>query len=390
MMKCVSLAMIVLLSICVFAGVIDKAGKDPEQSWEELIKLIKTDPDSNVILTEGPKISAKRRLARFESFREAVVDENFDRFLKDLVFSVDLQVDLSQEVFLVFPQLRDTITAFEKDSFENFEKLKGIWKIGVKVSPPSDFGRWVVDRFLKDPYTVDWNLIAMLKNSDNAEEISRQIVERCLFYQNQEQHFPSLYRLFEIANQLSSRQPDEFEKRLTTYMEMLNMLSRFEPSRLNSSEFYAFLMSFDRLAEPKEEIRKRLIFLIQSAKKMGAELVYVETKDEYINSLLRGLEKKVVRRIPVWIWLLLGVISFASLVLSISRLKLNFLLFFRMRKSAIKLCKKILLKKPSDLSMHFKLAMLYEQIGKVDEAIKEYQCIKDLSKMLRAPQEKGR
>ncbi|MEJ5228479.1 MAG: tetratricopeptide repeat protein [Pseudothermotoga sp.] len=389
-MKRVSLAVVILLSICAFAGVIDKVGKDPEQSWEELIKLIKTDPDSTVILSEGPKISAKRRLARFESLRDAIVDEDFDRFLKDLASSADSQVDLSRETFLVFPQLRDTITAFEKGNFEDFEKLKGIWKIGIKVLPPSDFGHWIVDRFLKDPYAVDWNLVAMLKSSENAGEISQQIVDRCFFYQNQEQHFPSLYRLFEIANQLSARQLSEFEKKLSTYMELLNTVSKFEPSRLNSSEFYAFLMSFDNLAEPKEEIKKRLVFLIQSAKKMGVELAYVETKDESINSLLRETKKVSPTKIPNWIWVLIGVMGGISLFLFVDRLRLNFLLFFRMRKPAIKLCKKILTKRPSDLSIRFKLAMLYEQIGKVDEAIKEYQCIKDLSKMLRSPQEKGR
>ncbi len=366
-----------------FAGTIDQIGKDPEQSWQELIALIKKDPDSQLIFSEGPRIAAKRRLAHFDALRQAVVSENFDQFIKDMSSCLDLQVDLVKELLLVFPQLEDHVRRFENGDFQEIAFIKSLWKVGLRVTAPTDFGKWLVENFLKDPYLLDWNLVGLIKTSRNFSEISQQITQTCLLHQNEESSFPSLYRLLEVANQFETSNPVQFAVELKSYMELLNTVNRLEPSRIDSFELSKVILQFDQLSLPKEEIRKRLLFLIENAKKFGVKFDQIQSKDKNINSSLKQHSTAVKERKFFLIWIVFWVAVF-FIILAIDKIRLSVLIALGMKKAAVKTCKRILQREPSDLKTRSKLAMLYEQLGDVNQAIKEYQCIKDLSKMLRS------
>lgn len=370
----------------IFAGTIDQIGKDPEQCWDELIDLIRKNPDSQLILSEGPRIAAKRRLASFESLRRAVVAENLDQFINDMSNCLDLEMDLVKETLLIFPQLRDHIQRFEKGNFEEIAVIKNLWKLGLYASAPKGFGGWLVQNFLKNPYLLDWNLVGMVRNFKNSTEVSQEIIETCLSYQKEEPLFPSLYRLFEIVNQFDKSSPVGFDTQLSQYMDLLNAVSRLEPSRLTSAELSKVVNQFDRLSLPKEEIRKRLLFLIENAKKMGMRFDHIESKDKYINDSLKQLSIPINSSKFTLIWIIL-MVAVCLIVLSIDRIRLSILIALGMKKAAVKTCKRILLREPSNLKIRSKLAMLYEQLGDINQAVKEYQCIKDLNKMLRSQKE---
>ncbi|HEY8542187.1 MAG TPA: hypothetical protein VIL29_07375 [Pseudothermotoga sp.] len=380
---------LIFLFLCVFlfAGTIDKIGKDPEESWVELIDLIKKNPDSQLISSEGPRISAKRRLiACSELLKQSIVNENFDQFTNDMHNCLDLQTDLMKEVILIFPQLEDHIRKFENGDFEKVMIIKSFWKIGLRIVAPKGFGKWLVQNFLKDPYLLDWNLVGLIKSFKNPSEISQEIVETCLSYQNEESLFPSLYRLFEIANQLGKSPPVDFASQLGAYIDLLNTINKLEPSRMTSSELSKIVVQFDQLSLPKEEIRKRLLFLIESAKKIGVKFDHIESKDKYISSSLRQISVVTSKNNPFLIFIITTMVI-CLVILSVDRIRLNLLIILGMKKAAVKTCKRILLRKPSDLRVRSKLAMLYEQLGDINQAIKEYQCIKDLSKMLKSQNE---
>lgn len=385
MMRNIALVLLVCWSVSL-AGVIDQLGKDPEQSWLALIDLIKRDPDSQYIFSEGPRISAKRRLVRFESLiRRAVTDEDFDLFVKELSNSLDLQVDLSKEAMIVFPQLQGHIKQFEKGEFSEAAVIKSFWKLGITTVVPKGFGKWLVESFLKDPLLLDWNLVGLIKTAKNREDISREIIDTCLMYKDNEPSFPSLYRLFEIANEYDKDYSKEFGDELKSYVDLLNAINKLEPSRVTSSELSKIISQFDQLSLPKEEIKKRIAFLIENAKKVGIRFDQVESKDKYIDNLLKEPHALVVKG-SYLTWIILGVIA-CAIILSIDRIRLNLLIWLGMKKAAIKTCRRILLREPSDLKTRSRLAMLYEQLGDINQAVKEYQCIKDLSKMLRSPRE---
>ncbi len=386
MMKQTVLILLVLSSF-LFAGAVDNIGKDPGQSWDHLIDLIKKAPDSEVIFSEGPKIAAKRRLASFESLKKSVINEDFDQFIKDMSNSLDLQVDLSREILVLFPQLKNHLEGFEKGEFGETAIIKSLWKIGFKLSAPEGFGKWLVQNFLKDPYLLDWNLVGMIKNFKNFPQISQEIIDSCLSYQKEESLFPSLYRILEIANWSFKTSLVDFHIQLKQYMDLLNALNRVEPSRLTSAELSKIVDQFDQLSLPKEEIRKRLIFLIESAKRAGLRFDQVESKDKYINNSLRGLDTSMSRSKSSLIWIILSILAIL-IVLSIDKIRLSLLITLGMKKAAVKTCKRILLRKPSDLKIRSRLAMLYEQLGEINQAVREYQCIKDLSKMLRSREER--
>ncbi|MFN3283748.1 MAG: tetratricopeptide repeat protein, partial [Pseudothermotoga sp.] len=87
------------------------------------------------------------------------------------------------------------------------------------------------------------------------------------------------------------------------------------------------------------------------------------------------------------IWIILSILAIL-IVLSIDKIRLSLLITLGMKKAAVKTCKRILLRNPSDLKIRSRLAMLYEQLGDINQAVREYQCIKDLSKMLRSTEER--
>ncbi len=107
-------------------------------------------------------------------------------------------------------------------------------------------------------------------------------------YKDNEPSFPSLYRLFEIANEYDKDYSKEFGDELKSYVDLLNAINKLEPSRVTSSELSKIISQFDQLSLPKEEIKKRIAFLIENAKKVGIRFDQVESKDKYIDNLLKA------------------------------------------------------------------------------------------------------
>ncbi|MDI3494894.1 MAG: hypothetical protein PWQ72_1021 [Pseudothermotoga sp.] len=370
---------VVILSINLYAA-IDLPGKDPDQSWQELIEQIKRSPDSTVVLYEGPKISAKRRLAEFDDLKLAVINEDIDGFIKSLSDSVDLQIDAIKEVFLIFPQFEKYSMEFESGNFETLYKIKSLWKIGIKLTAPDGFGKWLVENFLKDPYFFDWNLLGFLKNLTNADKVALEIADVCNIYKYQEDLYPFLHRLFGITSQIGNVQPSYLQNQIDLYISLLTRIERSDGLSLTADQLFQMISDFDNLTIEKNDLRKRLSFLIQSAQQTGKKFSEISSRDSQIAALLKKSHSENHSGMKI---LIAGFVMIIVILMAFDRLRLRIFIILGAKKAAMKICKKILLKDPSNLKIRFSLAMLYEQLGDVEQALKEYQCIKDLSRMFK-------
>ncbi|AEH50149.1 tetratricopeptide repeat protein [Pseudothermotoga thermarum] len=374
------LVVILLTFAVLIVFAIDRPGKDPEESWNELINLIKLDPNSTLITIEGPRIAAKRKLAQIEWLKEAVVAEDFEKFLMNLAHvTINPPLDLTKEVTLVFPQIQVLIDEFEKGNFENFDKIKTLWKVGFKLSAPRLFGKWLVESFLENPQLLDWNTVRFLQEMKNKEEIADEIVQTALKYSQTESYYPHLYRIFEVTRNMVFKEPTFFERQLSLYINLLNQIIRMDVKRLTKAEIEEILKQFDSIEIKKDELRNKLAFLIVSAKQAKIPLDGVKTKDSYLSTLIGKSDQLDSKKANYWLVLtILGGILF---LISFDRIRLEILLFLRAKKAAIKTCQRILSKDPLNFQIRLKLAALYEKVGDVERAISEYKAIKDLMKM---------
>lgn len=374
----------VLIALLSFA--IDKPGKDPEESWNELIALIKSNPNSPAILAEGPKIAAKRRLAQLDLLKEAVITEDMERFLASLnnLTSNDLK-DLRQEVLLVFPDIVKVIEKFENGQLSFFDKIKSLWKLGFKMSAPMEFTNWLIENFLKNPQILDWNTVGFIGELQNKEIVSTQIVQAATKYSDHEIYYPHLYRILEIARNARMHEASEFELQLISYINLLNEISRANVSYLTKNELENMLKQFDSIKIKKDLLRDKLVFLIVSAQKAKVPMHGITVQDLALSSLLKSqpTNKKGSTRF----WILLPIVIFlCCLMVLIDRVRLKVLLILRARKAAARTCQKILSKDPFNFEVRSKLALLYEEIGDLERAVLEYKTIKDLSRMTREQQ----
>ncbi len=373
---------ILFLTMSIFLLAIDKPGKDPEESWDELITLIKSDPNSPLILREGPKIAAKRRLFQIEELREAVLFEDVDKLYSalDRLTAAHPQ-NLNRELVLIFPEVQELVQRFKTGEINLFDKVRSLWKVGFKISAAEGFGSWLLENFLKNPQLLDWSTIGFLTGLDNKERISAEITEEAQKYYQQESYYPHLYRILEVARNATAREPFEFELQLSAYIDLLSQINRTNVSSLTKRELENMLKQFESIKIKKDLLRDKLSFLVVSAKQAGIP-IDVSVQDPVLSSLLR---KEVSSRQfqTKHLIVIVALLSLFCLMLLIDKIRLKILLVLRVKRAAVKTCLKILSKDPFDFQVRSQLAMLYEQIGEIDRAVSEYKTLKDLTKMVR-------
>lgn len=361
----VKLFVCLILSIAL-ASLFAMSMEDLEKEWAELLNKIAREPDSDVLVEIGKKLSAKRRLAELEALREAVLEEDLDKFLLELSNMTDVREDLLDECFVLFPKLKEDVSNLERGDFSNVRKVSPLWKLGYKPDLPKDFAGWLVETFLNDPFILDWNLVFFLKNCSNKVSIAEGIRQECEKLKDREELYPALYRLMVLAKQLDGVQT-RFESDLNEYMELITDVERLSHGPISNEEFERISKRFSELNLKKDNLKALLNRAVQN---LG------------VGSLQTKRVEWTVHKAFVVTALIASILLLTMLVMP-RRSKIRLFAFFKMYRIAIILCQKELKKTPTDIDLRTQLAMLYERIGETEKAFQEYKVVKDLSRMVK-------
>ncbi|MEN3007644.1 hypothetical protein [Pseudothermotoga sp.] len=373
--KKILLILLIFLSL-ILTSLIAASLEELEKSWLELIDRIVREPGSDQLIDLGKRIAAKRRLAEIEVLREAVLDENFEKFIAKLTEANEVREDLFDECLVLFPNLKDEIATFERGDFTKLGTVCPLWKIGYKPRLPQDFGSWFVKAFLKDPFLLDWNLVFFLKNSTNRETVARRIREECEKLKNEEDSYPALYRLVSLAKQLDGAS-SKLESELSTYMELLTHLQRLANENVSKEELNELSQQLNALTLKKDNLKNLLMHV---AERTGTKQVLKDTTKKSL------IEKILKNRLL----LILPALALLIIFLLPRKLKIKLFTFLRAYKLAIKLCQKELKIKPMNIELRTQLAMLYERTGEMERAFQEYKIVRDLSRMIKKDQTRSR
>ena len=381
MHRIVIILLILLLPIYPFGATLITAGKDPEESWNDLMIYIQQNPDATDITSVGRKIAAKKRLSQFTPIREAVILED-EQLLLNTLRDADFQADSEyfEDLCILFPNIKKALNDFEsKGNFDVLPIVSLLWRFDVSLKAPGEFGSFLLEKFLNDPYILDWNMVNFLQGLENASEVALSIVEEANLYRLSEDKYPSLYRILQTGSDILS-QRIELEEDISDYLEVLSEIDNFDISSARLEDLQAIVSKYDNITLKKDELRTRIIALIET---LRAAKVRFETpiasEDKSIQRYLNHLVKKTFSFRPFIYLIAIAVPIAVALPFPKIRLKLSLALGFK--KQARKLCEKILARDPLNIELRMTLAMLYEQLGDGEKALNEYRLIKDLRKM---------
>lgn len=381
MFRVMIISLILLLSIHLFGAMLVTAGKDPEESWNDLMIYIQQNPDATDITSVGRKIAAKKRLSQFTPIREAVILED-EQLLLNALRDSNFQADSEyfEDLCILFPNIKKALDDFEsKGNFDVLPVVSLLWRFDISLKAPDGFGSFLLEEFLNNPYMLDWNMVNFLRGLENASEVALSIVEKANLYRLSEDKYPSLYRILQTTSDVLS-QRIELEEDISDYLEVVSEINNFDMSSVEPEDLQAIVSKYDNITLKKDELRTRIIALIET---MRAAKVRFETpavsEDKSIQRYLDHLVKRTFSFHP-FIYLI-AIAAPIAVVLSFSKIRLKLSLALGFKRQARKLCEKILVRDPLNIELRTTLAMLYEQLGNGEKALNEYRLIKDLQKM---------
>jgi len=226
--RIVIILLILLLPIYLFGATLITAGKDPEESWNDLMIYIQQNPDATDITSVGRKIAAKKRLSQFTPIREAVILED-EQLLLNTLRDADFQADSEyfEDLCILFPNIKKALNDFEsKGNFDVLPIVSLLWRFDVSLKAPDEFGSFLLEKFLNDPYILDWNMVNFLQGLENASEVALSIVEEANLYRLSEDKYPSLYRILQTGSDILS-QRIELEEDISDYLEVDKSIQRY-------------------------------------------------------------------------------------------------------------------------------------------------------------------
>lgn len=367
-----------MLFILVFPVSLDEikrfSRENPEKAYTLLMEYIKKHPGDEKALKLGRVISAKRSLCKIREICPVVLSEDASTLINELATFSSIDKKTVGLIEVVFPDfydvLRRRVMEFSNEAFKVCEILP------ERVKEPEGLEKKVVDEYFKAPLSFDPERIEKLKCM-NLERLKAKI-RKYLGENFEEKNYLAILRISEM---LGIEPPHATD--LRAYAELNEKLSTLELVSLTESDFQSMVKVYESINLEKVNLANKLRQLYMKLsqrmdlsfckdKEICPEIKKVSkvapgtqgeekraTSAATIN-LQRGFENPITTIIVV----LFVILITALIVLTV--IKLN---DPRRRISRIK---KKLEKNPADPQLHLRLASLYEQIGRVEEAMGEY------------------
>ncbi len=391
--------------------------EDPEKAFELLVKYLKSHPKDKGAQQLGKIIAAKRYLVKISPIADAVKKEDVHQLIRSMASLTNISIKTMDYIEVVFPNFYDTLREMTMKLDESAFRTCSI--VPYRVREPKEFYKLVVDTYFASPLQFDPKKIEELKCM-NLPRIKSNIKKYLENFLNDEDYYIKILNLsdmlliepphatdlrlyYDLSYKLTTVNvngltPDDFKDFVNKY-EKINLKKEKLSSKLREiyiklSEKYDLSFCKDRRICPKIEVLKKkeernqvleketphstistpvaLISGKKEEKKACAPINNLTSESSYSTlasqsnitktEVTNSLNTKMKRTLYISLLSLAG-----AMVIS--------LIFLKMKDplKKIRRLKKKIAMNPTDPSLHFKLAELYEEIGRTEDAIKEYQ-----------------
>ncbi len=374
----------------------DISKSDPDKAFTMLVEYLKKHPNDREAERLGKIISAKRVLMEITPIKDAVIKEDVYQLIDSMAKMNDISKEMMSYIEVIFPNfynaLREKVIKFDRNAFKVCHMLP------ERVREPKGFEKAVVDRYFEDPLHFDPRIIYQLKCM-NLPRIKNKIKN----YLETKMEEKNYVKIITLADMLMITLPQSTELHL--YADILYKLNSQDALLMDENDFLNLIKEYEKLNLEKdllsEKIRDLYLKLSQRLESLSCEdekicppvkrITEAATEsvaeDTWISEATQSTIMEVTSakklpkfgfKIPVsdeeilngdglWIFLaFIGALVFITLVISLILIRL------RDPKMNIKRLLKKIEKDPANPELHLKLAELYERIGRVEEAVKEY------------------
>jgi len=320
-----------------------------QKAIDMFLNYVKEHPSDPKIEKMGEFLFAKKQLIEAHpSLSKEIVSED----LRGLVKKLRDETFTKEETELlkkVFPNLESFVKGLQ--SLNDVLEYPLFWKLNVplEIKDPDAFADDLIERFFENPFLFSYEVLTALSKIKNAREISFAIVRRIGNLPLEEERYPYLLRLFEIARIMGYDQLNTLEEEIRKYLSLMAKLT----SPVSSDELKDLVSEYESLTIPKENLRKKLVLLSRERK------AQVTRRNSYLYLLLV---------LPAFLFFF-------------PRFRAFLYRTFGLKKRAASLYLKLLQKHPENVKLRLKLARLYEELGLHEKAMKEYEIIKKLSQV---------
>ena len=390
-MKRAAVFFFVILSVLILSITLDQirevSNKDPERAFELLVNYLKSHPGDEKAARLGKVISAKRVLSKIPEIREDVLKERVFSLIDDMASLSTISKEMMGYIEVVFPNfynaLREKVMNFDERAF------KVCYMLPERVREPKGFENVIVERYFEDPLRFDPRVIYKLKcmNLPRLKGKIKKVLEEKL---GSEENY---VKAITLADMLMIELPSSTE--LHTYADIVYKINSPSSLLMSKEDFLDVVKKYESLHIKKEILGKRIKELYmklsqredlsgckdvsicppikrtsqigKSASQTVEEQEATQLKSEATKTSVKLESSRPERKeMLVRTVAAVGVSSAAALIVT--------LVFIRLRdpKRRIKMLLKKLSSDPTNPELHMKLAELYEEIGRMEQAMEEY------------------
>ncbi len=345
---------------------------DPERAYMQLMRYLKDHPGDEKALRLGKIIAAKRELMKNQTISDAVLKENTRELIKKMSQLKNINKHTMALIETMLPDFYDTLRSMVLDFSEEAFKVCEI--LPERVREPEGLEREVVDRFIENPLGFDPSVINKLRCM-NLSRLKRK-VSAYLRTKLVEKNYMAASRLVEM---LSLSLPEATQLKL--YSDLAQQLSTIDVSSMSVEDFEDLVNKYEKITLQKEKLASRIkaIYLMLSERmdlsfcedreicpeiRKVSEVTNVSTSSESAASKTEILKRGFDQPWKTALFVILAVATSMTLVLIIIKARDPKRRIFRIKKK--------LERDPMNPQLHIKLASLYEEMGKTEEAMEEY------------------
>ena len=391
--------------------------ENPEKAFELLVKYLKSHPKDKEAQQLGKIIAAKRYLVKISPIADAVKKEDVYQLIRSMASLTSVSIKTMDYIEVVFPNFYDTLREMTMKLDESAFRTCSI--VPYRVREPKEFYKLVVDTYFASPLQFDPKRIEELKCM-NLPRIKSNIRKYLENFINDEDYY---IKILNLSDMLLIEPPYATDLRL--YYDLSYKLTTVNVNGLTPDDFKDFVNEYEKINLKKEKLSEKLrkIYMKLSEKydlsfckdrnicpkikvlrkkekeketgkeephpsMISTSVALISTKKEATkvyangststressnstqifqsNAIKTETKKSSNTKMKQTLYISLSSLA-AAMVISLIALKMKDPL-----KKIRRLKRKIAMN-PTDPSLHFKLAELYEEIGRTEDAMKEYQ-----------------
>ncbi len=369
-MKVSTLIALVLMALQVFSITPDEIVRASRSDVDEALRLfhqyIKENPDDVKGIERLGKILYSKKELEKTPFEKAARSENADELLKVISKS---KSPIDERTFELLRTIFSDLDKVMSSKIVNLDAvaISACRKLPAFVEiPSSEFSDRLLKAYLLSSVPVGLEDIGGLRCVENLDEVVEKIVEDLKEFLGRGENF--YMKVFYTIETLNLPLKDFGD--LKDYAELATRLETLDPLSVTPQEYSEMVEEYESIDMEKDLIKRKLLRVAMNLASRGVDLSGLCDDPELCPKTVVYEENRALKSESHTLEIAIAV-AFGAVLTTIVMVSRN-------PKVRLKRLKKKVSKDPLNVDLHLKLARLYEDLGMVEEAMREYKIASDI------------